>query len=81
MRLSQIVDELDDDLRQLIGGRRLAGEEEGARGHVEVRVLAQPVIENDDPQRVEQLPLVFVNALDLAIEDRVRIDGQCPYAA
>ena len=75
MRLRQIVDELDDDFRQLIGGRGLAGEKEGARGHVEIGVLAQPVIENDDPQRIEQLALVFVNALDLAIEDRVRIDG------
>ena len=30
-RLRQVVDELDDDFRQIIGGRGLAGEEEGAR--------------------------------------------------
>ena len=43
-------------------------------GSVELRVLAQAIVENDDPQRVEQLPLVLVNALDLAVEDRIRID-------
>ena len=37
-------------------------------------VLSQPVVEHDDAQRVQQLPFVFVNALDLAIEDVVRID-------
>ena len=37
-------------------------------------ILAQAVVEHDDAQRVEQLPLVFVDALDLAIEDRFRVD-------
>ena len=67
-----------------VGGRRLAGEEERPRRHFEVRVLAQPVVEHDDVQRVQQLPLVLVNALDLAVEDRVRIDadaGRLPSAS
>ena len=36
--------------------------------------VAQPVVEHDDVQDVEQLPLVLVDALDLAVEDRVRVD-------
>src|SRR5208283_5570120 len=74
-RASEIVDEFDDDFRQEVGWRGLAGEEKGARRNGQARVLPQALIENDDPQRVEQLPLVFVNALDLAIERRVRVDA------
>ena len=44
----------------------------GTNSHI--RVLAQPVVENDDVQRVQQLPLVFVDALHVAVEDRLRID-------
>ena len=40
-----------------------------------VRVLAQPVVQDDDAQAVQQLSLVLVDALDLAVEDRARIDG------
>ena len=32
-------------------------------------IVAQPVVEHDDVQRVEQLPFVLVDALDLAVED------------
>ena len=71
-RVGEIVDELDDQLGQLVGGRRLAGEEESARRHLEIGVLAQPVVKHHDAQRVQQLPLVFVDALDLAIEDACR---------
>ena len=75
MRAGQVVEELDDELGQLVGGRRLAGEEERARRHLEVRVLPQPVVEHDDAQRVQELPLVLVDALDLAVEDRIRVDA------
>ena len=37
-------------------------------------VLAQPVIQHDDAKRVQQLPLVFVDALHLAIKDAVRVN-------
>ena len=69
----EIVDELDDYLGQLIGGRRLAGEEESSRRHLEIRVLTQPIVKHYDPKRVQQLALVFMDALDLAIEDAVGI--------
>ena len=70
-----VVDQLDDQLGQRIGRRGLAGEEEGARRHVERRVVAQAIVEDDDVQHIEQLPLVFVDAFDLAVEDGVGIDG------
>ena len=38
-------------------------------------IFAQAVVKHDDAQRVEQLPLVFVDAFDLAVEDRVGIDA------
>ena len=68
-----VVDELDDELGKRVGGRRLAREKEGARRDLEIRLVAQPVVEHHDVQRVEELPLVFMDALDLAVEDRVRI--------
>ena len=71
-REGKIVDELDDQLGKPVGGRGLAGEEERPRRHGEVRVVAQPVVKHDDPQRIEQLPLVLVNPLDLAVEDGIR---------
>ncbi len=52
---------------------RFAGEEECARHHFCVGILPQPVINDDDSQRVQQLSLIFVDAFDLAIEDRVRV--------
>ena len=38
------------------------------------RVLAQAVVEHDDVERVQELPLVFVDALDLRVEDRLGVD-------
>jgi hypothetical protein len=39
-----------------------------------MRVVAQPVVEDDDVQNVEQLAFILVYALDLAIEDRIWVD-------
>ena len=61
------------DLGELRKLEPLAGEEKCPRCHLEARVLAQPVVKHDNAQRVEQLALVFVDTLDLAIEDRVRV--------
>ena len=70
----KVVDEFDDQLRQAIGRRRLAREEERSRQNFEIWILAEPIVEHYNAQGVEQLPLVFVDAFDLAIEDGVRID-------
>ena len=72
-RVRQIVDELDDHFCQPVGWRRFSCEKERARHHIQVWILTQPVVNDDDPQRIQQLPLVFVNALDLAVEDRIGI--------
>ena len=69
---ADVVDQLDDQLGQAVGRGRLAGEEERPRRHVQRRVRPQAVVEHDDVQHVEQLPLVLVDALDLAVEDRCR---------
>ncbi len=61
-------------LASMVGRRRLAGEEEGPRRDLDARVVPQPVVQHHNAQRIEQLPLVFVDAFDLAIENGVRVD-------
>ena len=58
----------------MIRRRRFAAEEERPRLHVEVGIIAQAVVQHDNPQGIQQLPLVFVNAFHLTVEDRVRVD-------
>ena len=62
-------------LAKLIGRRRLAGEEERPRRDRPVRIATHPVVEDDDVEHVQQLPLVLVNPLHLAVEERVWIGG------
>ena len=69
----QVAEELDDDLGEPVGRRGLAGEEEGPRGHLQPGVPAQAVVQHHDAQAVQELPLVLVDALHLAVEDRLRI--------
>src|SRR5207244_2117032 len=70
-----VADQLDDKLSQPVGRRRLASKEAGARRHLQRGMVAQPVIEHDDVQEVEQLALVLMNAFDLAVEERVWVDA------
>ncbi len=49
---ADIVDQLDDQLGQRIGRRRLAREEEGPRRHVQLGIVAQSIIENDYMQNI-----------------------------
>ena len=67
-------DQADDELGEVIARRRLAAEHEHARLHRELRIGLQPVIQADDVQDVQVLALVLVDALDLHVEDRRRID-------
>ena len=62
------VDELDDELGHEVAGRRLAAEDEGARRHRQLGILLEPAVERDDVQHVQMLALVFVDALDLDVE-------------
>ena len=64
------VDELDDELGHAVAGRGLAAEDEGARRHVGLRVALEALVEREDVQHVQVLALVFVEALDLDVEER-----------
>ncbi len=72
--VGDVVDQLDDQLGVAIARRRLAGEDFHARHPVALRLVLDRVIQRDGFKDVEQLPLVFVDALDLDVEQRRRID-------
>jgi hypothetical protein len=66
------VDELDDELRHAVARGRLRAEEERARLPRLAALGAE--VERHDVERVEELALVLVQALDLHVEDRRRVD-------
>ena len=72
--LSDGVDELDDGLGPDVAGGGLGTEDEDALGHLQRRVLLHPEVQVQDVQGVEELALVLVQALDLDVEDGVRVD-------
>ena len=78
--LSDRVHQLDDQLRHEIAGRGLAAEQESARNHCAAGLL-DAVIESDDVQDFEMLPLVLVNALHHDVEharpDRQSFRSSC----
>src|SRR6201999_2840454 len=69
-----VVDQLDDQFGIAITCRRLAGEDLDARHPVALRIILDRVVERDRFHDVEQLPLVFVDVLDLHVEQGGRID-------
>ena len=73
--LGDVVDQLDDQLRLRVARRRLAGEDLHARHPVPRRLVADREVERDRLQDVEQLALVFVDALDLHVEQRIGIEA------
>ena len=58
----------------MVTGGGLAGEDPDPRHPVAIRFLAHGLIKSDGFQNVQQLALVFVDPLDLDIEDRVGIE-------
>src|SRR5690606_9602076 len=56
---------------EVVAGGGLGGEDEHARGDVERRILQQATVEGENVEQVEVLALVFVQALDLHVEERV----------
>ena len=58
-------------LARWYAGAALPAKKNVRGGIVAVGVRAEPVVQHDDAQRVQQLPLVLVDALDLAVEDGV----------
>src|SRR5271154_6390658 len=68
------IDQLDDELCYCVTWRRLASEYERARCYTHPWIAFQPVVQRDDVQDVEVLTFVFMNALDLDVEQRNRIN-------
>ena len=68
------VDELDDELGHRVAGGGLRAEDESARGHVGAVAREDAVVEDDDVEGEQELALVFVEALDLDVEERVGVD-------
>src|SRR5260370_22446374 len=57
----------------MIGRGGLAREQKRPWRHLKVWIFPHSIVKDYDPQRVQQLPFVFVDALDLAIKNCVRI--------
>src|SRR5690606_37394995 len=76
-----VVGQLDDQLGVVIARRRLAGKELDARHPVLFGMRADLVVEGYRLDDVEQLPLVFVDALDLDVEHGRGIDADAHAAA
>ena len=72
--LRDVIGELDDQLGAVIRGGGLAGEDLHPRHMIHIRPRADPLVERDGLQQIEQLALVFMDALDVHIEQRVRIE-------
>ena len=72
-----VVDQLDDQLGLHVARRRLAGEDLHPRHPVALGMGADRVVERDRLEDVEQLALVFVDALDLHVEQRARDRRRC----
>ena len=71
---ADVVDQPDDVLGHRVARRRLAGEDHGARHPVGVGRGQHRLVAADHVQHVEQLALVFVDALDLHVEQAVGVD-------
>ena len=72
--LRYLAKELDYSLCHLISGSRLCSENKGLRSDIEIGILLEIKVESDDIERIEKLTLIFVQALDLNVEDRMSID-------
>ena len=69
-----IVGELDDELGEVIASRSLACQDDDSRRRPICLTLAKRVPARDDAEDVQQLALVFVDALDLYVEHARRVD-------
>ena len=72
----------DNQLGPVISRRGLGAEEEGARGvHGIVGIVHNAIVKHQDAQRVQQLPLVLMQALGLYVKNEGGVDLQCPGSA
>mmetsp|Transcript_21532 Transcript_21532/g.83660 ORF Transcript_21532/g.83660 Transcript_21532/m.83660 type:complete len:662 (+) Transcript_21532:1047-3032(+) len=70
-----------DALGHLVGRGGLAGDDDRARHPARVRVVADGLVAADHVQQVQQLALVFVDALDLDVEQAVEVHREAQLAA
>ena len=73
--LADVVRQLDDQLRQPVARRRLAGDDHDARRPIAVGIGLHRVPARDDAEDVQELALVFVDALGVDIDHRRRVDA------
>ena len=78
--LGHTVDQADDFLGEGVARGGFAGEDEGGGLDLEIRIGEATVIEVHNLHDVQELALVGVEALDLDVEDRVRVDGEAALA-
>ena len=71
-QVGQGVNEADDLLGTVVSGGCLGAEEEHPGLHFEGGIADQPVVQHQNVQGVEHLPLVLVETLGLGVEDEVR---------
>ncbi|OIQ69217.1 hypothetical protein GALL_491840 [mine drainage metagenome] len=74
-----VIDKVNDFFGDPIARRRLAAEHLDARHPVRRRVFADSVPLCDGLQDVQQLALVFVDAFDLHVEQRVRVNRDATF--
>ena len=67
------VDQVDDFLGKVIALRRLACKDKGVRADIQIRLLAQAVVQIHDLKHVQKLSLVGVDPLHLNIKHRIGI--------
>ena len=70
------MDELDNLLGRPVSGGGLAGEDVGVGHCRKLAMFHDAQVVADDVHQVQQLALVLVDALDVYVEDGVRIDQQ-----
>ena len=76
--IRQGVDEADDPLGHCIPWRRLGAEQERVGLRDGVGVVLELLVQCDDVQHVQKLPLIFVEPLHLNVEDGVRVQFHAP---
>src|SRR6185369_1321560 len=70
---SHRIDQLDDQFRHVVTGRRLATENERPGSDVGQRVPLDPVVERYDVKHIEVLALVLMDTLHLHVEETRRV--------
>ncbi len=74
------ADEADDLLGHVVAGGGLAAEQHAARDQPRAVAALDAVVEMDDVQGVEELALVFVDALHLHVEEGVGVEAHAAVA-